>query len=235
MEVVTKVTTTKTVVTQFTSKSVKTSNRGGCTKNSSKQTTKRDVNRKKHHHGKQRRTTRIARKSAGRRAQRSTDNMKKAITAVKTNQLGLNEAARTYSVPKATLLRHAKRLNMHAHDGEKKLGRASDLPAEVERDLVDHILLLESRLYGLTRDSLLRLAFQTAKANDIQTRFNGSTQKAGKEWLKGFLSRHPEISLRSPEPTSLARAAGFNRQHVGKFFELLQKIAADENLTPERI
>jgi hypothetical protein len=49
------------------------------------------------------------------------------------------------------------------------------------------------------------------------------------------LQRHPEISLRIPEPTSLARAAGFNRQCVGEFCKLLEKLVTDESLTPERI
>ena len=100
---------------------------------------------------------------------------------------------------------------------------------------MQHILLLESRFYGLTRDSVLRLAYQIAKANKITTRFNESKQKAGKEWLRCFLSRHPEISLRTPEATSLARAAGFNRQRVDSFFQLLEKIVKEENVSSDRI
>jgi len=156
-------------------------------------------------------------------------------SAVKMKVMGVNKAARTYSVPKATLLRHIKQVNVHAPSGDKSLGRSPDLPRDVENDLVQHILLLEARFYGLTRDSLLRLAYQLAKANGIKTRFNDQQQKAGKEWLPGFLTRHPDISLRIPESTSLARAAGFNRQRVGKFFQLLQKIAQEENLTSEKI
>jgi len=223
MEIVTKTTTTKTVVTtSSTSKSVKQpvkqiTHKHGALKSKKKQS-----------HRKNCRTTRSERKSAGKRAQWNSEDMK-------TDAMGLNKAARTYSVPKATLLRHVKRLNVNAHDGEKKLGRTSDLPEDVENDLVQHILLLESRFYGLTRDSVLRLAYQIAKANKITTRFNESKQKAGKEWLRCFLSRHPEISLRTPEATSLARAAGFNRQRVDSFFQLLEKIVKEENLSSDRI
>jgi len=60
--------------------------------------------------------------------------MKTAINAVKTDKMGLNKAARTYSAPKTTLLRHVKRLNVNVHDGEEKLGRTSDLPEDVEND-----------------------------------------------------------------------------------------------------
>jgi len=112
---------------------------------------------------------------------------------------------------------------VNAHDGEKKLRRTSDLLEDVENDLVQHIRLLESRFYGLTRDSVLRLTYQIAKANNI-TRFHESKQKAGKEWLRCFLNRHPEISLRTPEATSLARAAGFNQQCVGSFFSCCRRL-----------
>jgi len=100
---------------------------------------------------------------------------------------------------------------------------------------VDQILLLESRFYGQTRTSLLSLAFQIAEKNNISTRFNTESKRAGKEWLRRFLLRHPEISLRIPEATSLARAAGFNRQRVGEFFKLLVQLVADESLTPDSV
>ena len=160
--------------------------------------------------------------------------MKQAISAVKSERLGLNKAAEHFNVPKATLIRHLHGSNKFARDGLKTLGRSADLPADIEQDLVDHILLLESRFYGLTRASLLSLAYEVAEKNNVKTRFNSETKKAGKDRLRSFLLRHPEISLRVPEATSLARAAGFNRQRVGEFYKLLDKIVTDENLSAER-
>jgi hypothetical protein len=42
--------------------------------------------------------------------------------------------------------------------------------------------------------------------------------------LTGFRKRHPQLSLRSPESTSAARARAFNRPVVTKFFTLLKTI-----------
>ena len=47
---------------------------------------------------------------------------------------------------------------------------------------------------------------------------------AGKRWLSCFIERHPEISIRSPEPTSLARAKGFNKSSVLKFYDILDSL-----------
>ena len=56
-------------------------------------------------------TTRKARMASGLRAAWSEDVMKSAVDAVRQNQMGLNQAAKEFSVPKATLQCHVKRLN----------------------------------------------------------------------------------------------------------------------------
>ena len=47
--------------------------------------------------------------------------------------------------------------------------------------------------------------------------------------------RHPEISLRQPEATSVAIASGFNNEAVGRYFTLLEKIIDEHKLTAMRI
>lgn len=175
--------------------------------------------------------------------QRTTDrqswsavSMQKAIAAVKNNKMGWLLASKTFGVPQATLRRHASESNKNLKPNSKGLGCwKTTFPPEVERQLVQHLKLLESRLFGLTRTCVQELAFEMAERNGFTHRFNLQKRKAGQEWLEGFLKRNKDISLRKPEPTSAARAQAFNRPQVQKFFELYGNLLESENLTPHRI
>ena len=61
-------------------------------------------------------------------------------------------------------------------------------------------------------------------------------EAAGKDWLKGFRKRKADITLRQPEPTSLARAAAFNRKNVESFFHNLREVyTRGNNISPQKI
>lgn len=104
-----------------------------------------------------------------------------------------------------------------------------------EEELVEYIKLMESRLFGLTTKDLRRLAFQLAEKNNIKHTFNQGDQMAGLDWLKGFLKRHPDLSLRNPEPTSAARAIGFNKTAVSCFYQNLIYCLDKYKMPPHRI
>jgi len=71
--------------------------------------------------------------------------------------------------------------------------------------------------------------------NNIPHNFNVNKKMAGKDWVRGFRKRHPELTLRSPEATSSARAQAFNRPNVMQFFNILQNLQQTKNFLPHRI
>lgn len=159
--------------------------------------------------------------------------MQAAIAACRNHTLGLNAAARAYNVPKATLKRRLDGKNKYAVGSLKKFGRSQDLPPEIENQLVEHILELERKLFGINRKDLMKLAFDIAEANDIPHRFKNG--RASKKWYYGFMARHPVLSLRQPEPTSAARALGFSKEVVMRFYDVLTNIYDEHNFGPTSI
>lgn len=49
------------------------------------------------------------------------------------------------------------------------------------------------------------------------------------------MHRHPTITLRQPESTSLARCKGFNRDNVFGFFQILETVVDENTLDATKI
>lgn len=162
--------------------------------------------------------------------------MKGAIRAVRAGEMTQNAAAVHYQVPVATLNRRIKSGKGEDDGSKKKLGRFSTIFTPVqENDLCHHILQLEKTFFGLSTYEVRSLAYQYATRNNIENNFNRQTKLAGLDWMYGFLKRHKQISLRKPENTSAARAAGFNRVSVETFFNLLGSLIDKYHFPPSRI
>ncbi|CAI6371189.1 unnamed protein product [Macrosiphum euphorbiae] len=165
----------------------------------------------------------------------SEESMKKAIIAVQNKEMGWLKASKQFNVPQATLRRRFHNTNKIAKGIVKHLGRPSCLSSMVEKKLVDHILNLESRFFGMTVKEVKKLAYDFAEEAHIPHNFNKEKREAGWDWLAGFRKRNPELSLRSPEPTSAARAQAFNKPQVHKFFNIFFDTMRSENISVDKI
>lgn len=162
--------------------------------------------------------------------------MRRAINAVHNGEMGWLRAAKLFGVPQATLRRRARNSNKFIRGVSKGLGRfRPTFEAVVERELVEHLKLLESRLFGMTVTDVRKLAYELAERSQLEHRFSHDTKMAGWDWLAGFRSRNPDIALRKPEATSAARAMAFNRTQVAKFFELYQSCLEKHKIDPTKI
>lgn len=89
--------------------------------------------------------------------------------------------------------------------------------------LCDYLVKASKILYGLSMKRCMKFAYELAKANNINIPPSWKENKsAGYEWMLSFRKRHPQLSLRKPEATSLARATAFNPTTVNEFFDNLE-------------
>ena len=92
------------------------------------------------------------------------------------------------------------------------------------------MLLLERHFYGLRIEDVRRLAYQPAERNELKHNFNAETEMGGKKWFYSFMKRHPELSVRQPESTSMARVKGFIFLNVHQYFDRWKKFVMNVNL-----
>lgn len=82
--------------------------------------------------------------------------------------------------------------------------------------------------FGLSPSEGCKLAFKFATA--LQKKMPETwtkNQMAGIEWFRGFMKRHPKLSLQKPETTNSNRAFTRNSHNVSLPFDL-----NDDTLTP---
>lgn len=155
--------------------------------------------------------------------------MASALKAIENKTSTIRSAAKQFNIPYPTLRKHYIK-----QSSVKRLGSFRPIfSGEMELQLVNHIRDLDSRFYGLTRDDLCELAFELATRNNLPNNFKNG--RAGDQWYYNFMQRHPELSLRRPESTSISRACGFNRPQVQIFFDNLKLVRERYNIVLDNI
>ncbi|XP_062714382.1 uncharacterized protein LOC115257818 [Aedes albopictus] len=159
-----------------------------------------------------------------------------AIRDVRSGQ-STNSVCQKYAIPKRTLRRYLEK-----QGGTKgnvvlpHLGNFVPIFDEEQEDrLVGIIIRMSDCGYGLTSKVVRSLAFQFAETNNITHPFDMEKQHAGLGWFIGFRRRHPNLALRTPEKTSMARSTGFNRAAVNVFYDNLERIYGSSVYSPDRI
>ncbi|KAJ8871670.1 hypothetical protein PR048_027997 [Dryococelus australis] len=99
------------------------------------------------------------------------------------------------------------------HDNLAFLKRPVFTP-QLEEELVSYMLAMKNRMYGLTTLDARCLAYQLAERNGIAHNYPNQNKAAGKDCLRVFRLRHPQLSIRFPESTSVAREMEFNKPVV---------------------
>ncbi|XP_014785863.1 uncharacterized protein LOC106880453 isoform X2 [Octopus bimaculoides] len=166
-----------------------------------------------------------------RKSERATlpqDVIQQAIQQVRARVISLREALRTFGIPLKSLSCYCTKAaeannNDHSLSGYKKPRQV--LTDEFKNQLGAYVLAAAEIYYGLARKDVWKLVFQMAKAHgcNIPPAWH-ETEMAGEDWFSGYLQRHKNLSIRSPQATSLAQATSFNRANVAMFFNQLAEV-----------
>lgn len=172
-------------------------------------------------------------KSVGKKKQWTSTNLLAAVDAVNRHGLSKNRAAIEHGIPRQTLNRYLKSPKQDVHELAMPINTV--FSRQQEEELVQYALDMDKRLYGLTLQELRSIAYQLAERNQITHSFNKKTRLAGYDWASGFRKRHPQLVLRTPESTSIARAQGFNEVAVNRFQDILEEILENTGFPASRI
>ena len=109
-----------------------------------------------------------------------------------------------------------------------KPGPATIFSKEEEDKICKYLVTMADIGYGLTREMVMRLAYILAKR--LHKEHNFKEEKAGRWWFDGFRSRHPKLTIHSPQPLSYCRALCSNSDILSTFLGKLGEVYGKLNL-----
>ncbi|KAF2901545.1 hypothetical protein ILUMI_04641, partial [Ignelater luminosus] len=119
------------------------------------------------------------------------DITKEAVSKIRNDGYGLRQASKVYGIPVTTLQRYLLKFKQTAN---------------IEEELKEYLILSSKIHHGLTKKKCKLLAYELAEKNKLKVPNSWKVNKIeGKDWFKRFRKRRPQISIRKPEATSLAR------------------------------
>ena len=154
-------------------------------------------------------------------------------------------SGKKYDIPRVTLRRYYLDYGKEAaivKDDDitevslRKYGYRSVFNVSQELFLVEYLLKASALYYGLSTNEVKSLAYEYVAKLGLQIPNSWvAAKKAGSDWLSGFMKRHPNLTLRTPESTSLSRATSFNRHNVNVFYDKYESVLQRDGFTPDKI
>jgi hypothetical protein len=145
------------------------------------------------------------------------------VEAVRNKTLTLGAASKAFGVPKTSIY---DRL----HSSGDKLGRPTVLSDAEEEIITERLLILGRWGFPLTTLGLKQLVKDYLDRQGRTSRFADNMPK--KDFVAGFLKRHPELSVRTANLIKRSRAA-VSAAEINNFFDRFEKTAA--GIPPENL
>jgi len=154
--------------------------------------------------------------TTNKRQRPATSAIEMAVREVKAGNQSINKTALLFGISRAYLAKVVKKVgnieDQYVHC--PNIGNRRIFSKHQEDLLVSYLKTASKMCHGLTKKTTRELAFQYAEVNNICPERWKSDKIASVEWLRGFMMRHKDLSVRKPESTSLSRATSFNKTNV---------------------
>ncbi|CAG5044458.1 unnamed protein product [Parnassius apollo] len=111
--------------------------------------------------------------------------------------MGYLKVTKHFGLPKRSLELYVKKDANPEVLVKVHMGRAPALPDHLEAELEKYCKELDQQFYGLRLKDIKHMAFRFAIKNYLKHLFSLTKECAGKKWLRGFMSRHPDLSVRT--------------------------------------
>jgi len=179
-----------------------------------------------------------------RKTNRGTTSHETMLTAAKSviaDNASIRSTAKLHGVHYSTLRRYIKSVKA-ARDNNRPVpapGYKSNrivFSDDQEKAIATYLAMASDLYYGMSPIESRVLAYHCAVKFDVKHPEQwDQSQSVGDDWLSGLLSRNPQLSIRTPEATSLARATSFNRSTVAAFFDKLSTVMNRYSFQPSDI
>lgn len=153
---------------------------------------------------------------------------------------GIRETAKEYDISRSALHRYVQKAKAEGVECIRYTPNYSNrrvFTSDEEESLSDYLIKASKYHHGLTTKATKVLAYEHAmrlKKENLPKNWEENCS-AGEDWLYHFMKRHPNLSIRTPEVTSLSCATSFNRKNVTEFFENLESTMKKGNFSPDSI
>lgn len=145
------------------------------------------------------------------RCQWTEDQLIQAIDSVNNGTESHRSASKKFGIPRTTLIRHIK----EGSKEKKRLGRVP-IMGDLETKLTDFLLSQQNSGVFFSITDIRQVAFNFAKLHNVNHKFNKQKGLASYEWVHAFISRHPEVAVRTRKECS--------RMDIYEFGDMLQII-----------
>ncbi|KAB0790057.1 hypothetical protein PPYR_15620 [Photinus pyralis] len=176
------------------------------------------------------------------RGNTSKEDMEQAVNRVLNNNESQRSVAKSLNICHVTLHRYVRKVQNSGHnEGPVSLSNVgySRKPVFDENQaqkLVDYIKHASKIYFGLSPKEVRKFAYECALTYNVTVPDSWNKNKcAGEDWLTQFLKKHEDLSIRTPEATSLQRAISFNKQNVSSFFDKLASVRDKYNFNSATI